>query len=195
MYSGNNMCSSNRSVDVKMMYYFRARQFFHCLAHHALHRIASSAQASRPDNPASEKVGAWALPSVPASGLHVIPWSVRETASVVVGVRAKNHRASSTSCSVSSTTHTKNLPLRRRHHGYQVFRSAASNPPPPPPLTPPPQVPHPPLPPRQSGVFSLIITTPSPRPPTDPPPLSAWPSGSPPSRPRTRPRSSRMSPS
>lgn len=30
---------------------------------------------------------------------------------------------------------------------------------------------------------------------TDPPPLSAWPSGSPPSRPRTRPRSSRMSPS
>lgn len=56
MYSGNDMCSSKCEVsqqeNVKMMHYFRARQFFHCLAHHdhALHRIASSAQPSPSDS-------------------------------------------------------------------------------------------------------------------------------------------------
>jgi len=34
-------------VDVLMMHYFKARQFFYCLAHHPLHRIASSGDTGR----------------------------------------------------------------------------------------------------------------------------------------------------
>lgn len=91
MYSENKQCSSkcveSQQENVKMMHYFRARQFFHCLAHHALHRIASSAQPTpservRPDNPARGQSDNAGLPQ--ARWPPVI--CDRETAT-------KNHRA------------------------------------------------------------------------------------------------------